>query len=701
MSLARSGRGRRMVFKTPGPEMNPAARPSPWKVLITGASSGIGEALAHCFARDGHRPLRVARGEGRLLARAATLLAECGCRADALAVDLARADRCTPAGAVARFDGPLRRLNALRDRQRVNEAWRSICGPSWVAAVWTDTEGRSMQKAWLDHYPAGMPAEVNLREFASLTEVLERSCQRFGDKPAFTNMAATFSYDDLDRASRDFGAFLQKGLHLRKGDRVALMMPNLLQYPVALFGALRAGLTVVNVNPQYTAPELEHQLKDAGVAAVVVLENFAHTLQQVLDRNPDLPLAVITTEVGDLLPVVRELLTNLVVKHVKHLVPAWKIDGAISFHAALRAGRVQTLDAVPLAHEDTAFLQYTGGTTGVAKGAVLTHGNMVANLQQMAAWLAKDLLDGEETLVCPLPLYHIYALTSSLVFLKKGAHTVLVTNPRDMQAFLHDLKKFPFTAIIGVNTLYRALLDEPGFADVDTRSLKLTSAGGMAVQRIVAQRWKSRTGVPIVEGYGLTETSPVVISNLVGIAEWTGKIGMPVPSTQAVILDDDGSELPIGEVGEICVRGPQVMAGYWNRPDETARVFTEGGWLRTGDMGLVDEQGCFQITDRKKDMIVVSGFKVFPNQIEDAVALHPGVAEVAAIGVADERSGEVVKIVVVRKDESLTEASLLAHCRQHLTGYKMPRIVEFSLEPLPKTNLGKILRRQLRAARPG
>ncbi len=555
-----------------------------------------------------------------------------------------------------------------------------------------------MQQTWLQRYPAGMPAAIDLHEFASLREVLERSCAQFGPKTAFSNMGTPMSYAELDRASRDFAAYLQQVLHLGKGERVALMLPNLLQYPVALFGVLRAGLVVVNVNPQYTAPELEHQLKDSDASVVVVLENFAHTLQQVLDHNPGLRLTVVTTEVGDLFPVVREVLTNLVVKYVKHLVPAWKIAGATGFNAALRAGHGHTLDAVPLSHEDVAFLQYTGGTTGVAKGAVLSHGNMVANLQQMTAWLAQGLRDGEEILVCPLPLYHVYALTSSLVFVRKGAHTVLVTNPRDMPAFLHDLGRYPFTAIIGVNTLYRALLDAPGFAEVDTRSLKLASAGGMAVQRIVAERWKKATGVPIVEGYGLTETSPVVISNLIGIEEWTGTIGVPVPSTQAVILDDEGRELPAGEVGEICVRGPQVMARYWNRPDETAHVFTADGWLRTGDMGYVDEQGNFRITDRKKDMIVVSGFKVFPNQIEDAVALHPGVAEVAAIGVADERSGEVVKIVVVRRDEGLTEQALLEHCRLHLTGYKLPRVVEFSSEPLPKTNLGKILRRQLRDA---
>jgi long-chain acyl-CoA synthetase len=511
-------------------------------------------------------------------------------------------------------------------------------------------------------------------------------------------MGAPMTYTELDRLSRDFAAYLQQTLGLRKGAPVALMMPNLLQYPVALFGVLRAGLVVVSVNPQYTATELEHQLKDSGAVAIVVLENFAHTLQEVLERNPGLQPRVITTEVGDMLPVVKELLTNAVVKYVKHMVPDWEIEGATEFNAALRTGRQLPLEDVPLGHGDTAFLQYTGGTTGVAKGVVLTHGNLVANVVQMGAWLARDLVEGQEVFVCPLPLYHIYALTSSLVLLRMGAHTLLITNPRDLHAFIHDLKKHPFTVIIGVNTLYRALLDAPEFADVDTGALKLASAGGMAVQRVVAERWEQRTGVSIVEGYGLTETSPVVIANPIGAEAWTGAIGLPIPSTQATILDDAGGALPVGEIGEICVRGPQVTAGYWQRADETRKVFTEDGWLRTGDMGFMDQRGFFRLTDRKKDVIVVSGFKVFPNQIEDAVALHPGVAEVAAIGVPDERSGEAVKIVVVRKDPSLTEQALRDHCRQHLTGYKMPKIVEFRSEPLPKTNLGKILRRQLRDA---
>ena len=426
------------------------------------------------------------------------------------------------------------------------------------------------------------------------------------------------------------------------------------------------------------------------------LENFAHTLQEVLDRNQALNLIVITTEVGDMFGPVKEVLTNVVVKYVKRMVPPWKIAGATEFNAALRAGQQKTLDDVPLSHADIAFLQYTGGTTGVAKGAVLTHGNMVANVQQVSAWIAHDLLDGKETLVCPLPLYHVFALTSSLVFMKIGAHNILITNPRDMHAFIHDLKQHRFTAIIGVNTLYRALLDAPEFVEVDTHSLKLAVAGGMAVQRVVAARWKRATGVPIIESYGLTETAPGAISNPLNIEDWTGTIGMLFPSTLVTILDEDGNELVLGEVGEIGIRGPPVMPRYWNRADETEKVFTRDGWLRTDDMGFVDERGYFKITDRKRDMIVVSGFKVFPNQIEDVVALHPGVGEVAAIGAPDERSGEVVKIVVVKHDPALTEKALFAHCRQHLADYKMPKIIEFRTEPLPKSNLGKILRRQLR-----
>ena len=551
-----------------------------------------------------------------------------------------------------------------------------------------------MDRPWLSQYPAGVPAEIDVHRFASLKDMLASSCERFADRPAYRSMGATISFRQLDDASRAFAAWLQKVAGLQRGDRVALMMPNLLQYPVVLFGVLRAGMVVVNVNPLYTPRELEHQLKDADVRAIVVLENFAHTLEQVIASTP--VRTVVTTQVGDLLPAVKRLLTNAVVKHVKKLVPPWRLKGAVDFRRALAAGRAQTLDDVPLQHGDLAFLQYTGGTTGVAKGAMLSHGNMVANVLQVGAWMSPNLNDGEETLILPLPLYHVFALTGALSFFSKGAQAVLIPNPRDLPAFLQVLRETRFTAIIGVNTLFRALLDAPGFARVDLRPLKLAVAGGMAVQQVVAHRWKARAGVPLVEGYGLTESAPVAIANPVTIAEWSGQIGVPLPSTEAAILDDDGAHLGMGEVGEICLRGPQVMQGYWNHPEETAKAFIADGWLRTGDMGVMDERGSIRITDRKKDMIVVSGFKVFPNEIEDVLTLHPGVQEAAAVGVRDERSGEAVKVVVVRSDPDLTEADVLAHCKQHLTGYKMPRVVAFRSEPLPKTNIGKILRRELR-----
>jgi long-chain acyl-CoA synthetase len=551
-----------------------------------------------------------------------------------------------------------------------------------------------MEKIWLKQYPEDMPAEIDTQAYSSLKEVLEESCQRFRDLPAYSNMGISITYDELDRATRNFAAYLQKGLGLHKGDRLAIMMPNLLQYPVALFGALRSGLTVVNVNPLYTVRELEHQLKDSGATAIVVLENFAHTLQEVIGKTS--VKTVITTQVGDMLPPIKAMLTNLVVKYVKKMVPDWSIKDTVDFRTALQSGKNQTLDDVPLGREDVAFLQYTGGTTGVAKGAILTHGNMVANVQQTGLWIAKNLLDGEETGILPLPLYHVYALTMNLVLTKIGAHVVLITNPRDLPAFIEELKKVKFTVIFGVNTLYNALLNAPGFAEVAAHTLKVTSAGGMAVQRAVAEKWKQVTGVPIVEGYGLTETSPVVMSNRLDIKDWTGTIGLPIPSTEAAILDDAGNELPLGKVGEICVRGPQVMKGYWNRPDETAKVFTADGWFRTGDMGFMDERGYIKITDRKKDMILVSGFNVYPNEVEDVVMMHPGVLEVAAIGAPDEKSGEVVKIVVVKKDPNLTAEELIAHCKKQLTGYKVPKLVEFRTEPLPKTNIGKVLRRMLR-----
>ncbi len=552
-------------------------------------------------------------------------------------------------------------------------------------------------RIWLPQYPEGIPPDVDVTAYASLKEIFEKSCERFAGLPAYGNMGVSITYRELDQASRAFGAYLQKVAGLKQGDRVAIMMPNLLQYPIALFGALRAGITVVNTNPLYTARELEHQLQDSGAVAIVVLENFAATLQQVLPGTS--VRTVITTQIGDMFPGLKRPLVNFVVKRVKKMVPAWSISGTTGFRDALAAGRARTLDDVPLTLADIAFLQYTGGTTGVAKGAMLTHGNLVANLQQTAAWIARDLLDGKEIGVIPLPLYHVLALTVNLVLMKIGAHIILVTNPRDLPAFIKTLKDTPFTFLLGVNTLFSALLNAPGFAQVPLKQAKVCAAGGMAVQRAVAERWKAATGVPIVEGYGLTETSPIAICNTLAIKDWTGNIGVPIPSTEVAILDDDGKEVPLGEVGEICIRGPQVMKGYWNRPDETAKVFTADGWFRSGDMGFMDGRGSVKITDRKKDMIIVSGFNVYPNEVEDVVMLHPGVLETAAIGAPDEKSGEVVKIVVVRKDPALTEQELLAHCRKHLTGYKVPKLVEFRTEPLPKTNIGKILRRELRTTK--
>lgn len=552
-----------------------------------------------------------------------------------------------------------------------------------------------MEKIWLKEYPPGVPAEIDLNEFTSVKDILEKSCQRFADSPAYSNMGVTLRYRDIDRLSRDFAAFLQ-GLGLDKRDRVAIMMPNVLQYPVALFGVLRAGMVVVNVNPLYTPRELEHQLNDSGAAVIVIVENFAHTLQQVLDKT--MVKTVVMTQLGDLFPFPKRTFVNFVVKHLKKWVPAWKIPAAVPFRRALRAGAGQTLTDVPLNRNDLAFLQYTGGTTGVSKGAMLTHGNLVANLQQASAWLSSVSIPGKEIIVTALPLYHIFSLTvNGLTFMKAGGHNVLITNPRDMPGFVKELGKIRFTAITGVNTLFNGLLGTPGFDRLDFGALKLSMAGGMAVQRAVAENWRQVTGTPLIEGYGLTETSPLVTGNPLAVKEYNGSIGLPLPSTELSIRDDEDRELGIGQdqAGEICIRGPQVMRGYWNRPEETAKIMTRDGFLRTGDVGYVDERGYVRIVDRKKDMILVSGFNVYPNEIEDVVALHPGVLEVAAVGVPDERSGEVVKIVVVRKDPALSAEALIDHCRQHLTGYKVPRRIEFRTE-LPKSNVGKILRRLLR-----
>ena len=551
-----------------------------------------------------------------------------------------------------------------------------------------------MEQIWLRADSPGVPAEADLNEFSSLKDILEKSCQRFSDLPAYSNMGVTLRYRDIDRLSRAFGAWLQQTLGLGKGERVALMMPNVLQYPVALFGVLRAGLIVVNVNPLYTPRELEHQLKDSGATVIVILENFAHTLQEVLDRTP--VKTVITTQLGDLFPFPKRPLVNFVVKRVKKMVPAWSIPGAIPFRQVLSEGAGKTLADVPLDHEDLAFLQYTGGTTGVSKGAMLTHGNLVANLQQASAWLSPVSKPAEEIVITALPLYHIFSLTANcLTFMRVGGHNILITNPRDMPGFVKELSKVRFTGISGVNTLFNGLLHTPGFERLDFSALKLCLSGGMALQRAVAERWQQVTGVSLIEGYGLTETSPAVTFNPLTVIEYNGSIGLPFPSTDLSIRDDDGRELGIGEAGEICVRGPQVMRGYWNRPEETAQVMTADGYLRTGDIGVMDERGYTRIVDRKKDMILVSGFNVYPNEIEDVVAHHPGVLEVAAVGVPNEKTGEAVKLVVVKKDPALTAETLIEYCRQNLTAYKVPHLVEFRTE-LPKTNVGKILRRALR-----
>jgi long-chain acyl-CoA synthetase len=551
-----------------------------------------------------------------------------------------------------------------------------------------------VERIWLKEYPAGVPADIDVNRYASVKQIVEESCARFGAKVAFSNMGVTLSYADLDRLSAQFGAWLQQERGLRRGDRVAIMMPNLLQYPVVLFGILRAGLTVVNVNPLYTARELEHQLKDSGARAIVILENFARTLQEVKDRGGiD---TIVTTQIGDLFPFPKRPIVNLVVKRLKKMVPAWDLPGSIGIRSALAAGARHTLQEVTVGHDDIAFLQYTGGTTGVSKGAVLTHGNMVANVLQSSAWLGTGLEPGHEVVITALPLYHIFSLTANcMVFMTLGGRNILITNPRDIPGFVQTLKDNPYSVITGVNTLFNALLHAPGFDKLDFSPLKLSLGGGMAVQRAVAEQWKRVTGKPLVEAYGLTETSPAACINPLDLKDYNGSIGLPIPSTQLSIRDDDGRELPLGEVGELCFQGPQVMRGYWKRDDETVKVLSSDRWLRTGDMGRVDVRGFVYIVDRKKDMILVSGFNVYPNEVEDVVMMHPGVRECAAVGVPDEHSGEVVKLFVVRKDPALTAEEIIAHCHKYLTGYKVPKHVEFRTE-LPKTNVGKILRRELR-----
>jgi long-chain acyl-CoA synthetase len=550
-----------------------------------------------------------------------------------------------------------------------------------------------VEKIWLKHYPKGVPAEIDIDEYASVRDVFDESVGKYGRRPAYTCMGKSITFDELETLSAAFGAWLQ-GRGCGKGARVALMMPNILQYPVCLFGILRAGCTVVNVNPLYTARELEHQLKDSGAEMLVVLENFAHVAQQVLPKTG--VRQTVATSIGEFLRL-KGIAVDFALRRVKKMVPPWSIPGAIRLSQALSEGRRRPLAPVALHHDDIAFLQYTGGTTGVAKGAMLLHRNIVANLLQARAWV-KPFLDPNqrEIIITPLPLYHIFSLTANcLTFMTLGAENILIPNPRDIPGLVKTMRRYPFTAMTGVNTLFNALVNNPDFAKLSFRSLRMTLGGGMAVQEAVAEKWHAITGKPLIEAYGLTETSPAATINPLDLQKYNGSIGLPIPSTDAMIRDDAGKEVPLGQPGEICIRGPQVMKGYWQHVEETAKVLDQDGWFATGDIGVMDDKGYIKIVDRKKDMIIVSGFNVYPNEIEGVVATHPGVLESAAVGVPDRKSTEAVKLFVVKKDERLTADEVIAHCRAHLTNYKVPREVEFRTE-LPKTNVGKILRRALR-----
>jgi len=551
-----------------------------------------------------------------------------------------------------------------------------------------------VEKIWLKSYPPGVPEKVPAPRFRSLREMIEHSFQQYPDNPAYTNMGTTITYRDLDALSMQFACYLQKKLELTRGERVAIMLPNILQYPVAMCGAFRAGLVVVNVNPLYTARELKHQLQDSGAKCIVILENFAHILEEVID-DTDVE-QVITTGVGDLLKFPKNLLVNFVLRHVRREVPRYSFANSVTFRQALNAGANEQLSHVEIGLADIAYLQYTGGTTGVSKGAMLSHRNMVYNVEQSIHWQG-DAYDGVKPLVAitALPLYHIFSLQGNcLLGMAQGGLNVLITNPRDMPGFVKEISRFEFNLLTGVNTMFAGLLNTPGFKDIDFSALRVVVGGGMAVQPAVARQWQKVTGKPILQGYGLTETSPAAVCNTID-SEFTGSIGLPIPSTEAMIVGDDGNPLPVGGIGEICIKGPQVMEGYWQRPAETAEVMLPGGWLRTGDIGRMDENGFIYIEDRKKDMILVSGFNVYPNEVENVVVEMEGILEAAAIGVPHEKSGEVVKVFAVRTDTSITEQDVLEYCRENLTGYKRPKIVEFRDE-LPKTNVGKILRRALR-----
>lgn len=554
---------------------------------------------------------------------------------------------------------------------------------------------------WNDKRPAGVPNDIDLAAYRSVVEVFERACKAHADRPAFSNMGVTLSYSDLERYSAAFAAWLQHHTDLQPGDRIAIQMPNLLQYPVAVFGALRAGLIVVNTNPLYTAREMRHQFQDSGARALVYLNTFGNHVQEVLADTAIEHL--IEVQIGDMLPTLRGALVDAAVKHLKKMVPDYSLPQAVAFKSLLRVGARHSLKPAPLSLDDIAVLQYTGGTTGVAKGAMLTHGNLVANMQQVRANMQQldaqghpVIREGQEVMIAPLPLYHIYAFTvNCMCMMVTGNHNVLITNPRDINGFVKELQRWQFSAFLGLNTLFVALMAHPQFKKVDFSRLKGTNSGGTALVSAVAERWKSMTGCTVVEGYGLTETSPVVCANPHGEHSRLGTVGLPVPGTTLKVIDDEGNALPLGERGELCVKGPQVMKGYWQRPEATAEVLDEEGWLRTGDIAVIDQDGFVSIVDRKKDLIIVSGFNVYPNEIEDVVMAHPKVAACAAIGVADEKSGEAVKLFVVPSDPTLTQEELHAYCRENFTGYKMPRHYVFR-DALPMTPVGKILRRELR-----
>lgn len=547
--------------------------------------------------------------------------------------------------------------------------------------------------SWFKNYPKGIPAEINPDSYDSLIDLFETSFKKFGDKPAYENMGKTITFNDVDRYSAQFADFLQNHTNLQKGDRIAIQMPNLLQWVVAMFGSLRAGLIVVNTNPLYTAREMAHQFTDSGAKGVVILANFALNLEKIIAETSI--ETVVITEIGDMLGGLKKMIVNFVVKNVKKMVPSYSIKGAIKFNDAMKLGAAGKFEKPRINNEDIAFLQYTGGTTGVSKGAMLTHRNLLANMEQISYWMLPKLKEGVETIITALPMYHIFALTvNCLSFLKIGALNVLITNPRDMPAFIKTLKKFPFTVMTGVNTLFNGLLNQEDFKDVDFSHFKIAVGGGMAVQDVVATRWKETTGVSLAEGYGLTETSPVLCCNPIDGTERIGTIGLPVPSTEIRILDEVGKELPVGEAGEICAKGPQVMKGYWEKPEETENVFIKD-YFKTGDIGFINEDGFVKIVDRKKEMINVSGFNVFPNEIENVISAHPKVLEVGAIGINDPKSTEKVKVFIVKKDESLTEQEIIAYCKENMTSYKVPKQVEFRRE-LPKSNVGKILRRVLK-----